>query len=82
MRSETSATGVPEYCGVEYTGMIVAESKNGMQMRVIDNKTAAICASSSSESVLAALKSRPGGLTSAQTWCLQSRWDLSVLRAA
>lgn len=53
---------MPEYCGVEYTGMIIAESKNGMQMRVIDNKTAAFYASSSSESVLAALKSRPGGL--------------------
>jgi len=42
--------------------MIVAESKNGMQMRVIDDKTAAFYASSSCESVLAALKSRSGGL--------------------
>lgn len=42
--------------------MIVAESKNGMQMRVIDDKTAAFYASSSCESVLAASKSPSGGL--------------------
>lgn len=35
-------------------------------MRVIDNKTAAFYASSSCESVLAALKSRPGGLASVE----------------
>ena len=36
-----------KYCGFEYIGMIVAESKKKMQMRVIDNKTAAFYASSS-----------------------------------
>lgn len=58
---------MPEYCGWEYTaGMIVAESKNGMQMTVIDKKTAAFYASSSSESVLAVLNSRSGGLAPAE----------------